>query len=190
MRLVYWLEEHKTKDPLLLQQFETCLLASRMTDQSIAIHVYVPQDFYWPPSWNNLFKIGVTVERTAKQQGELIQPHDILTMGTHCHINRLSQTPIPMAKQFKLDIPDRLVTLPEMAQWCDEQRMAGPKVWFPYSVQPALIFKKPHITELHPLQDWLEFSYWIKCQPNRYPNSQNYHFQRGTWVRRPVLNAF
>ena len=186
MRLVYWLEEHKAKDPLMLQQFEICLLASRIGDPSLPIHVYVPKDFYWSPTWEGLTKIGVTLERTDQQQGALLQPHDILTMGTHCHINRLSQTPIPVAKQFKLDIPDITVDLAGCAAWCDEQRMAGPKVWFPMPAQPRLAYQKPSIQAQHPLRDWLEYSYWLKAQPNRYATSENYVWPpQKRYIKRP-----
>ena len=190
MRLVYWLEAHKCHDPEQLQQFESCLLASRMTDPKCPIHVYVPEGFYWPQTWQTLTNKGVTLERTGLTQAAALHPGDQLTLGTHMHIHQPSRVSIPNAKATQLQPPARLVTLAECAAWCDEQRAAGQRSWFRFQPNAQLQHTRPHMDKHLPLEQWLNYAYWLKAQPRRYNTSENYVWQKKRFIVKPTRSPF
>ena len=155
----FQLEEHKVKDLKLFQQFEMCLLATRLTTTELPIEVLIPKTYYYPDTWEQLEPLGVKFTRQDEVEDQTIK-------GTHVAVCSLAKLYYPNIPQCELLPPDELCTFEEAIHWLEQNRTNNDKIWLPMNPHnPHYWNSRPQTTRL-PMLEWLQWAYWRRSQPN------------------------
>jgi hypothetical protein len=185
MRIIFKLEETKTKDLPALQQFDICVMATRMICTQVPISIQIPKGWQYPTTWRGLERLGVLITREAIAA----QPGDILLKGDHIPIVPLNKVPLPCVPQYTVKPPETLATLEQSISWLDQHRQQQPleQIWMHMPPTNTLFWNSPPKLQRLPIRLWLEWVYWMKPQPVQNPETRVFsYFKRKRKIIPPI----
>ena len=184
MRVIFKLDAIKTQDLPALQQFDICVMATRMICTQVPISIQIPKGWWYPTTWVGLERLGILITR----EPIAAQPGDIQLEGDHIPIVPLDKVPLPCEPQFTLQPPETEATLEEAIGWLDLHRQQKPlqQIWLHMPHTNALFWNSPPKLQRLPIRLWLEWVYWMKPQPVQHPETRTFqNFKRKQKIQPP-----
>lgn len=169
MRIIFKLSQAKSQDLEQLKQFDICLLGTRLMQPNVPMAVQIPEQFYYPSTWIGLKRLGVKITRAEVTP----LPEDIVSLGTHVPISRLTLKPLPCVPQHQLQIPEVETDFETAIQWLEANR-TGDRIWLAIPANNPLYWNSPPLKSELPMQQWLEWAYWRKAQPTINPATRTF----------------
>ena len=185
MRVIFKLDQAKTKDLQALQQFDICVMATRMICTRVPISIQIPKGWWYPTTWVGLERLGVMITREPIE----VQADDILLQGDHIPIVPLSKWAVPCEPQYRLQPPETEATLEEAIAWLTQwrQQPGQQRVWLPMPLTNTLFWNSPPKLQRLPIRLWLEWVYWMKPQPVQHPETRTFNgFRREQKIQPPA----
>ena len=175
----FQLEQHKVKDLKLFQQFEMCLLATRLTTPELPIEVLIPETYFYPDTWEQLEPLGVKFTRQDEVEEQTIK-------GTHVAVCSLAKLYYPNIPQCEILPPDQDATFEESILWLEDNRTNNDQIWLPMDPHNPHYWNSRPQHQLLPMLDWLQWAYWRKTQPYINHETRTFkHFKKQIKIHPP-----